>query len=100
MNNNKLITINFKYKEEKWKNFINLSFRDSNQLLPKNLRDLANCFEVETKKSFFPFDFVNNLFNKLNYKGNVPDYKYFKFDDITQDQYNLYVKDFLDKNKN
>jgi hypothetical protein len=65
----------------------NIAFRDSLLMLPSSLSKLAIQFKVDNK-TIFPYNFVNDKFNKkinLNYIDNVPDFKY--FNNITLDQY-------------
>lgn len=49
---------------------------DSMLLLPSSLANLAKSFNVEDK-GIFPYEFINNLDVPLNYKGSIPEYKYF-----------------------
>ena len=67
-----------------------LYFRDSLLLLPSSLRKLGESFGVETKKSIFPYSFVNNENINLNYIGKIPTYD--KFDGITLKKYNNYCE--------
>ena len=69
----------------------NLFFRDSYLLLPSSLRKLAINFNVENK-GIFPYAFVNDINIPLNYKGVVPDIKY--FDSISQEDYNKYYNTY------
>jgi hypothetical protein len=78
------ISINFKFKD------YNITFRDSQQLLLSSLRKLAKVFTVETPKSIFPYDFVNE--NNLNYNGQIPGFKY--FNGISSLDYNTYVENY------
>lgn len=73
---------------------LTINFRDSFLLLPASLRDLAKSFNlpIEHQKGFFPFDFVNQPDVSLDYKGQVPDFKYFS--NITLDQYNEYANKY------
>ena len=65
-------------------------FRDSYLMLPNSLKDLAINFNVGSYKGIYPYSFVNNPDVKLNYKGVLPDIKY--FDNITKEQYIEYSK--------
>lgn len=87
IHNEKLISISFKYKD------YNLTFKDSLQLLIKSLRDLGKSFGVDTQKSIFPYDFVDE--RKLNYISHVPEFKY--FDGISKSDYLDYSNQFKDK---
>lgn len=60
----------------KGKDKVKLIWRDSLSLLPISLDKLGKSFNVEVKKDFFPYSFVNK--NNLNYIGNKPDLKYYK----------------------
>lgn len=84
IHNDKLISIDFNFKG------YNISFRDSLQLLISHLRSLGESFGIKTKKSIFPYKFVNE--DRLNYIGHVPDIKY--FDNITESEYNNYSNEF------
>jgi hypothetical protein len=44
-----------------------VTFKDSQQMLIDSLRSIAKAFDVETQKSIFPYNFVNE--NNLNYNG-------------------------------
>jgi hypothetical protein len=65
-----------------------VTFKDSQQMLIKSLRQLAECFDVEVQKSIFPYKFVNE--NNLDYIGPIPDFKY--FDGISSIDYNCYIE--------
>jgi len=60
-----------------------ITFMDSLLILPSSLRKLCQSFSVEIVKSFFPFKLTD-----INYKGSIPDYKY--FDGISPIEYNEY----------
>ena len=68
-----------------------INFRDSYLLLPSSLKTLAKSFKV-LDKGIFPYNFVNNLNISLDYKGAVPDFKYFS--NISILQYNKYANKF------
>jgi DNA polymerase elongation subunit (family B) len=69
----------------------NLTLRDSLLLLPAPLRDLSRSFglPLDQQKGIFPYAFVNLPDISLDYKGPVPEFKYFS--NITLDQYNEYL---------
>lgn len=76
-------------------------FRDSLLILPSNLRELGNNFAVETKKSIYPYKFVNNIEISLDYVGKVPSYDNFIVkqslkdkNGITKEEYINYSKEF------
>jgi hypothetical protein len=79
-----LISIAFKFKD------YNITFRDSQQLLLVSLRNLGKVFGVNTQKTIFPYDFVNE--NNLDYIGTIPDFKYFK--GISSLDYNCYIENY------
>jgi len=66
MHRGRLLGFKMKY------NKTTLYFKDSLLLLPDKLSKLANSFQVQTLKGIFPYHF-----SKINYKGYVPDYKFF-----------------------
>ena len=93
INDNRYVNTKFKFNDNKYK----LEFRDSLLMLPVSLRKLAKAFDVEDK-TIFPYNFISedNIF--INYAGEVPNFKY--FDNITKEEYNLYAKEFKDKQWN
>ena len=66
-------------------------FRDSYLLLPSSLRKLAKSFNV-INKSYFPFKFVNNSDNILNYVGPIPSID--MFDNISMEDYSKLSQSF------
>jgi hypothetical protein len=64
-------------------------FRDSYLLLPASLKDLTKSFKV-TNKGIFPYFFLINTNNPLDYIGPIPEYKYFS--NITVEEYNKKFK--------
>ena len=84
IHNDKIISITFRLNEYM------VTFRDSQQMLIGSLRNLAISFGVETQKSIFPYDFVNE--NNLDYNGPIPDFKY--FDGISSLDYNCYIENY------
>ena len=66
-----------------------LRFADSLCLLPFNLSDLGYSFNVETKKDFFPYNFVQS--DNLDYVGPLPDIKYFDQPDNFIFRYQLMI---------
>jgi uncharacterized protein YprB with RNaseH-like and TPR domain len=67
-----------------------LVFKDSLKLLPSSLRKLADSFDVEIHKGIFPYSFVNS--SNLDYKGEVPDFKFYNEDSETKSLYELIDK--------
>ena len=89
IHNDRIISVNLSFKiDEK---IYQLYFKDSYLLLLASLKKLTKDFNVSTQKSIFPHFFVNE--NNLDYKGKVPAIKYFG-DEITQEEYNNYYKNF------
>ena len=84
-NEGRFIDIKIHFNNDKYK----LHFRDSLLMLPASLDKLAHQFNVESK-SIFPYDFVNS--QNLNYKGSVPDIKYFK--NMSLNYYNKYSSEY------
>jgi hypothetical protein len=93
---NKFIKLRFTFKiNETDKRKYNLIFYDSNLLLQSSLTNLSKSFKIDTPKSFFPFNFMNqddpNKF--FNYIGKVPSIKFFP-NNITQKDYELYCSNY------
>ena len=84
IHNEKIISIGFKF------NGYNLTFKDSLQMLIVSLRTLGKAFGVNTQKTIFPYDFVNE--NNLDYIGTIPDFKYSK--GISSLDYNCYIENY------
>jgi hypothetical protein len=80
----KIISVNFNY------NGFNITFKDSYLLLPSSLRKLGKSFKVEYIKGIFPY-----MLSNINYKGIVPDIKYFS--NISIEDYNKYKDLFTGK---
>jgi len=68
--------ISFKASYKKDNKTVCLRFADSYAILPSSLLHLGHSYQVKVKKSVFPYKFVN--VNNLNYKGCLPDIKYFE----------------------
>jgi DNA polymerase type B, organellar and viral len=87
IHNDKIISIQFRIGN------YTVQFKDSQQMLLFSLRNLAKAFGVDTQKSYFPYDFINE--NNLDYIGITPDFKYFnglshdEYDGITSYNWNL-----------
>jgi DNA polymerase type B, organellar and viral len=73
-----------------------VTFRDSNQLLPKSLRELGNAFGVDVLKSIFPYSFINE--SRLTYNSHVPELKYFS--NVSKAEYQDYLNSFKNKTWN
>jgi len=83
----KIITLKFNY------NNYNIVFKDSYLLLPSSLRKLGKSFNVESLKGFFPY-----ALSDINYKGIVPEFKY--FNNVSIEDYNKYKDSFNNKTWN
>jgi len=89
IHNDKLISLTFTYNQQENK-ILKLKFNDSYLLLPGSLKNLSKSFSINNPKGIFPFGL-----NNLNYKGEVPNFKY--FNNINQEEYKNYQN--LYKNK-
>ena len=93
MRDGKIININFRFQINKDKIGL-IKFRDSMLLLPDSLRNLGESFGVQ-KKSYFPFDFVNDPNIDLNYIGDMPSIDCYEnltsieYQELLQDNWNL-----------
>lgn len=88
IHNGRIISINLNYgKNLEYR----LQFKDSYLILLASLIKLTKGFITEKQKSIFPYLFVNET--KLDYIGNVPDFK--EFDNkISFNEYNNYKSNF------
>ena len=78
-----------------------LFFYDSLLILPASLDNLSNSFNIENKKSIFPFEFINSDKFSFDYSGDVPEYKYFPnafTSKFTPNDYNNYCEEYKSKN--
>lgn len=76
----------------------NLTLLDSLLLLPTSLSKLTNSFNIKNTKTTFPYNFLNDNYNKnidLNYIGPIPPIFYFNDD---KDEYNKFISE-LDNSK-
>ena len=71
-----------------------IRFRDSLLLLKGSLKALGKSY-TNDKKGIFPYLFVNNSVNPLDYVGDIPAFKYFS--NITINEYKLYCKGYRGK---
>src|SRR6185436_19314569 len=71
---------------------IRIKLYDSYQLIPVNLKTLAEDFNCDTQKGIFPYDFVNQ--NNLNYVGPVPPLS--TFNDLDDFEYMKLVNNYKD----
>jgi DNA polymerase type B, organellar and viral len=70
----------------------NIYIKDSFLLLPHSLSQLSKDFNCESVKDIFPHEFVSA--NNLNYKGEVPEIKFFK--ELSNEEYQEYKSRFTD----
>lgn len=68
-----------------------ISFRDSLLMLPVSLSKLCQAFKVNNK-TIFPYHFVNNKNISLEYKGVIPEMKY--FNSVNEKEYLNYINNF------
>lgn len=97
MNNGKLIGIDLTSEEG-----VEISFRDSYQILLAGLSKLGKSFElpIELQKAIFPYKFVAEGYShKLDYKGPVPDYDYFDESKVEFGEWIQLVEDRVWSNK-
>jgi len=65
--------------------YITIRLSDSYLILPASLRKLGIAFNAITKKSWFPFSFMETMKNSMLYEGLIPDISFYP--DITNEQY-------------
>ena len=94
----KFINLDVFFKADNSPKTYKITFRDSYLLLPSSLSKLAKAFDVIDSKGIFPYNFVNNFNISLNYIGKVPEYKYFKIQGISEEEYKEYSSKYLDNN--
>jgi len=82
----RIISTKFSLKDSPYE----ITFMDSLLILPSSLRKLCQSFSVEIVKSFFPFKLTD-----INYKGPVPNIKYFDNFSPKGVEYNNYKKQFI-----
>lgn len=74
--NGKIINLKLVYNLSGKRKY-SIYFRDSLLMLPASLRKLGHSFNVDTKKTIYPYKFVNQKNINLNYVGEVPEFKFF-----------------------
>jgi hypothetical protein len=103
MRDNRILQLNFIFETTNKKtNKINnkkcrLIFYDSYLLLQASLNSLSKSFNIENKKSIFPFDFVNQEDFSFNYNSSIPEYKFFPGSftkSFTLEDYKKYCLDY------
>lgn len=72
IHNGRIISLKINYGKS---NEYQIEFKDSLLILLRSLSELSKAFNVGNIKTIFPYLFVNK--DNLNYKGVVPDFKYF-----------------------
>ncbi len=93
---NKILKIRFNFKiNETDKRKYTLTFYDSNLLFQSSLRNLSKSFKVETPKTYFPFNFMNQQEGEkfFDYKGKVPSIKFFP-KNLSEKEYELYCSKY------
>ena len=99
---NKIIQLSFIFTIEKTQGINNknnkarkytIIFYDSFLLLPASLKNLSKSFNIETKKTIFPFNFINQENLNFAYDSYVPGYSFFPGADtslFTEAEYKAY----------
>lgn len=82
--------ISFKFKPNWKKDFGYITFLDSYLLLESSLKNLSTSFNIDSPKGIFPV-----LFNDINYRGEIPDFKYFK--GVQINEYLAFKEQFINK---
>jgi hypothetical protein len=88
----KIISISLYFSIAKSQKYV-IHFKDSFQILPNSLKLLCESFDVSTKKSIFPYAFVNADNVSLDYIGEIPKYNFFS--NITVDEYTNYCNNII-----
>jgi hypothetical protein len=81
-NDNALLKFKVSDKESKQ----SITILDSYNLLPQKLEKLLEKFNCSVQKGVFPHLFVNS--NNLNYIGVKPEFKYYSYSNISDEDYN------------
>lgn len=87
----RIINLKLKYNISSNRSY-SIYFRDSLLILPLALKKLGENFDVEIKKTIYPYTFVNDSNVNLNYVGNVPTINH--FNNISNKEYRDYNKKF------
>lgn len=80
--NGKIINLTLEYNLTGKRKY-SIYFRDSLLMLPSSLKKLGDSFNVDIKKTIYPYKFVNQKVN-LSYIGDVPAFEYFNTIDIKE----------------
>ena len=92
----KFINLEIKYTiKDSDKTQYSITLRDSMLILPSSLSKLAKDFNIKTGKGIFPYSFVNK--NNLDYKGCIPEFKYFDNNKVSLSEYEAYKNRFTNK---
>ena len=86
----KIISFSFSPNWKKASAFGRITFYDSYLLLTSSLSKLSKSFSIDSPKILFPI-----FLNDINYKGSVPDIKYFK--GVSPEEFKEYQNLFKDK---
>jgi hypothetical protein len=106
MRDNKILKLNFMFDtvnektNQKNNRKCRLIFYDSYLLLQASLNNLSKSFNIENKKSIFPFNFINQKDFSFNYNSYVPEYKFFPgafTSSFTQKDYKEYCSQYKDR---
>jgi hypothetical protein len=93
---NAILKLTLKFNIKNTKSICTLAFYDSYLILPASLRNLSNSFSVENKKDHFPYGFLNTNDLNIDYKSNVPEYKYF-LNTLSEKEYKEYCNRYKGK---
>jgi hypothetical protein len=86
LRDSKIIFLEFLFQLPEDNNHVyKITFNDSYLILPHSLRKLCVSFELNIKKYYFPFSFLNQI-SHINYVGETPAREH--FNDIPEDVYN------------
>jgi hypothetical protein len=74
-------------------------FRDSLLILPSGLKQLGENFSLGIRKTIFPYKFINDENIHLDYKGEVPNFKFFNSINSRENLNNISYEEYLDYKK-
>jgi hypothetical protein len=84
------LTISIKLSKKK---YIKITLVDSLNILNEDLETLAEDFEIDDSKGFFPYSFVTK--DRLNYIGLAPNMSHYKFESFAEYSEKVCVKEVL-----
>src|SRR6266498_3626142 len=94
MRNGQVISLKV-LQQMKDKNVGVLTIKDSLKIIPGALGKLAKDFKIETQKDHFPHYFNPlELYGKLDWEGDLPEYKYFEPKRTSPTQYQEMIEEF------